>query len=173
MKRGLGFFLMLLTFYSCETKKAEEKAVGENKEELVNTSNQLVGEWTNNWLRVTIKGEDKDSLLSVNRNSWEEVLKIKPIVTTFNENGTYQSVYKDLSGVVMMETSGIWEVSKDSLYLTEGEKRTSYKMVIKNNVATFRAKLDWDNDGKADDKYISRQRKRKNDTDASPPAEKK
>ncbi|WP_421977003.1 hypothetical protein [Roseivirga seohaensis] len=117
-------------------------------------SELILGEWYNESMIVTIDhGKPEESAFKVPIGSWEEVLGIKPILTTYTEDGNYTSVYTDLSGEVSMETSGTWEVKGDSLYLTENDITTAYKFVWMDGKGEFTGFLDWDSDGLPDDLY--------------------
>ena len=68
--------ITIVAFSACEnTKKEENKSSTESSM----LSDQLVGEWTNVTLSVTMKNGGKDSVMSIPEGKWEEILKIKPI----------------------------------------------------------------------------------------------
>lgn len=115
----------------------------------------LVGEWYNESIRVDIDALDgeADSIFSVPAGSWEEVLQIKPISTTFRQDGTYLSVYYNLDGSVLQESSGVWKMKRDSLYLTQEGQTTGYLFQWQQGKGLFEGYLDWDTDGHEDDFY--------------------
>ncbi|MGW8122222.1 hypothetical protein ACV07N_06135 [Roseivirga echinicomitans] len=119
-----------------------------------NNAEFIVGEWYNESMIVTIDhGKPEETVLKVPIGSWEEILGIKPILTTYDIDGSYTAIYTDLSGEVSMETYGTWEVKGDSIYLTENGLTTAYKFVWMDGKGEFTAFLDWDSDGLPDDLY--------------------
>lgn len=119
-----------------------------------NNTELIIGEWYNESMIVAIDhGKSGETEFKVPIGSWEEILGIKPILTTFTIEGSYTSVYTDLSGEVSMETLGTWSVKGDSLYLTEDNITTAYKFTWMDGKAEFTGFLDWDNDGLPDDLY--------------------
>jgi len=115
---------------------------------------QIIGKWTNLSLLVTMKKLDnQDSILEANEHTWEEVLKIKPIISTFDPDGSFVSEYSNLQGEIIREVKGKWDIRNDSLIiLTEGVE-TAYHFTINGNRVKFRSQLDWDGDGESDDFY--------------------
>ena len=100
------------------------------------------------------------TLFEVPVGKWEEILKIKPILTTYSEDGSYESEYINLDGTPMQTTRGMWEIDGDSLFLTESSVRTGYHMQWMDGKAKFSGYLDWDSDGEADDLYTGVQIKK-------------
>ncbi|UII30862.1 hypothetical protein LVD17_21445 [Fulvivirga ulvae] len=148
---------------ACESGKKEESE--QLKEptvasESVNTlEKDMVGEWRNVAMKVTIKGEQADSVVDVPAGKWEEMLKIQPIRTVFNEDGTFSSEYRDLDDAVIMTSAGTWAVNGDTLKMTQEGTTTYYFTKVKDGIAEFEGNLDWDEDGDADDHYWGKQRK--------------
>lgn len=131
--------LLLLFIASCSSENLSEK---------------LIGTWENTSLRIDIKLPDgRDSLMVAPEGSWESVLGIKPIVSTFKEDGTFTSEYFSLEGQPMGTESGNWEVRKDSLYLIYAGSDNAYKMVFEGDKVRFTGMIDWGQGGKADDLY--------------------
>lgn len=94
-----------------------------------------------------------DSLFSVPKGQWEAVLGIKPIITTYTEDGKYTSDYISLEGDLLQSKEGQWQLKGDTLYLTEDEQTTAYFFDWREGKAGFISYLDWDNNGKANDLY--------------------
>ena len=91
-----------------------------------NNAEFIIGEWYNESMIVAIDhGKPEETEFKVPIGSWEDVLGIEPILTTYTKDGKYASVYTDLSGEVSMETFGTWEVKGDSLYTPRAELVTS------------------------------------------------
>ena len=118
-----------------------------------NNKDLILGQWYNESLSVKLGVETGDSSFVVPAGEWESILKIKPILTTYSEDGTYRSQYKSLEGKVIRESSGSWEMKGDTLYLIEGGVTTSYHFKWMDGKAKFTGYLDWDQDGAADDLY--------------------
>ncbi|PIB36998.1 hypothetical protein BFP72_17110 [Reichenbachiella sp. 5M10] len=141
------FVLMALT--ACTTDQKEKTQATDRKAE-----QDLVGKWTNLSLLVTMKRlEESDSVLQAKEGEWERVLKIKPIETTFLKDSTFASEYYTLEGQKMNTTYGKWWVEKDSLVMLTESGETRYDFELTGNRVRFRATLDWDGDGLADDYY--------------------
>ncbi len=114
----------------------------------------ITGTWTNVSLLVTMKRfEQQDSILKAEEGEWEEVLKIKPIITTFNADSTYSSQYFTLEGQNFYTDLGNWWIRNDSLVMLNEQGESTYHFEIKNNRVRFKAYLDWDQDGERDDHY--------------------
>jgi len=127
-----------------------------------NHEEYLVGEWYNESIRVDIDALDGniDSVFAVPAGSWEDILQIKPINTTFKADGTYESVYYNLDGSVLQRSSGVWKMKSDSLYLTQEGLTTGYLFQWQEGKGLFEGYLDWDTDGQTDDFYSGVQIKR-------------
>lgn len=148
-----GLPLVILFALACCTSK-------ENKSTL---ADDLVGEWRNVYLNVTmptVGNSDSTATTVCDSSNWEAMLHIKPIHTFFNKDGTYRSEYYTLSDSLFQKTAGTWHFSNDTLIMNESNGVT-YKLrtTIKNHLAEFDGVLDFDEDGKADDHYVGRQRK--------------
>jgi hypothetical protein len=158
MKKIIIISFVFFGINACQNNsKTEEKIpIEESKPSL---SDQIVGEWRNIDINVTIKTETGDSILDVPESKWEEILNIRPIITNYNEDGTYTSEYRTLTDEVMMTTSGYWKVIGDSLQMTERDVPNYYYAEMENGIVKFTGYLDWDGDGENDDLYIGRQKK--------------
>lgn len=134
--------MTLVSAFSCSKKPNELR------------KNEIVGRWTNLTLAVTMnRYEQEDSILRANEENWEQVLRMKPIVSIFNKDGTFAAEYSDLKGQLAKTVTGTWDVRNDSLIVwRKGKKERAYHFTINNNRVTFRANLDWDEDG-LPDKY--------------------
>ena len=124
----------------------------------------LIGKWENVSLTVempTYGNSDSTSYLKAAEGEWEKVLKIKPIQTTFNEDGSFSSSYFDLDNKPMGIEQGTWFIRNDSLVLVSNNYGSAYKVTISGDKARFKAFLDWDQDGKSDDLYDGWQKRLK------------
>lgn len=138
-KRNIALLLSCLLFCACEHQDLTEK---------------LIGTWENTSLTIDIKLPDgRDSSMVVPEGSWEEVLGIKPIVSTFDADGTFKSEYFSLEGQPMGTESGTWKIRKDSLFLTYAGSDNAYKVTFEGNKVRFTGLIDWGQGGKPDDLY--------------------
>lgn len=102
---------------------------------------------------------DLDSVYEVPEGQWEDILKIKPIVTTYDSDSSFSSIYYGLDGKELFTSSGSWFVQKDSLYLESNGQTTSYQLSIEDKVGRFVGILDWNEDGIRRELYEGRQQK--------------
>ena len=86
-------------------------------------------------------------------------MQMKPIRTTFKDDGTFVSEYRNLGDTVMMTMPGSWEMNGDSLIMVENGLPNSYYVTIEDGIATFSGYIDWDGDDKSDDHYLGTQKK--------------
>lgn len=146
MKKILPFVLLIM--FGCSG--SEEKGT-DVKEEATNQS--IIGEWRNVSLIVRMP----DSTVNVPEGEWEAVLGIKPIRTTFNENGTFVSEYRTLEDSVFMTSNGTWLIEGDTLAMVERGIENKYHFYLDGETAIFRGYLDWDQDGQRNDHYAGKQ----------------
>lgn len=115
---------------------------------------QLIGQWTNLSLLVTMQRlEKQDSILEAKEGEWEKVLKMKPILSEFYEDGTFTAKYSNLQEEIIKIDSGQWHVRNDSLVIITDGRETAYHFTIINDRIVYKSKLDWDGDGKSNDVY--------------------
>jgi hypothetical protein len=130
------------------------------------SKDNLIGEWTNTYLRIDIaskKNGNTDEVFEVDRAHWEEKLKIKPIRTFFRADSTWNSGYYNLNDSLLNNSTGKWWIESDTLVFAQefpSHDTTKYAFTIKGDTATFQGMLDWDGDGKKDDKYLGTQIKK-------------
>lgn len=157
MKTLAQIVILLLLIFACTDTKKKETATETVPES--NLQEAVVATWTNLTLNVTMPLAVGDSSITVEEGKWEEVLGIKPIVTTINEDGTFSSNYYTLEDELMMTSNGSWSVNNDSLTMIQNGVPTTYHLSIQDSIGTFTGYLDWDQDGKSDDLYIGTQKK--------------
>lgn len=144
MKSLLPFLLFFPLFFSCQESMQDK----------------LIGTWENTALDVTMKLNDQqDSLMHIPEGSWERVLNIRPIVTTYTADGNFVSDYYTPEGKSMGSEVGTWEFRNDSLVLKGENYNSAYKVIFEGEKARFTALLDWDQDGQEDDLYDGWQKK--------------
>lgn len=138
---------------------------GSSKKENIVEMKELTGEWNNLSIKVDINSKsnsDTSEVLEVNRPEWEKKLKIKPIRTFFRSDSTWNSAHYNLKDSLVYNPSGKWWLEADKLVMLRdfpSPDTTTYSLVLKKDTASFEAMLDWDMDGKKDDKYFGRQLK--------------
>ncbi len=147
--KNLLVFLLLTSFFACGPGQKHNKDL-------------LIGTWKNQTINVQMnsyQNGESDSLLVVQPDQWEEILKIKPIVTVFNEDGTFSSDYRNPNDSLVFQSKGEWHFEGDSLVMVEYEVPNSYHVTFEGKKAKFSAVLDWDEDGIKDDVYKGMQLK--------------
>lgn len=121
-----------------------------------NMGAKLIGTWENTTLNVqtnTAQGQDTTINMMIENGQWEEKLGIKPIITTYLEDGSFKSEYFGPDGKPVGTEEGTWRIRNDSLVLKSGGYNDVYKVIFEGEQARFISYLDWDQDGEADDLY--------------------
>lgn len=155
------FSISMIFLLSCNSSTSE-------KEPGTPAAPSLVGEWNNIYLKVDINSKnntDSNDVLEVDRSAWEEKLKIKPIRSFFRKDSTWNSAHYNLNDSLVYDPSGKWWTNGDQLTmlrLIPSPDTTIYTYSIKNDTVSFEATLDWDGDGKRDDRYFGRQIRKSN-----------
>lgn len=165
MKKLLIPISVLLLAACNENSKIEEKKEPTAQE-------KLVGTWSNTYLKLQINVNGPQDSIQVNEvteENWEKQLGIKPIVTTFKEDGSYGSKYYNLNDSLVRETTGKWAFAEgDTLVMTElTPEKSEFKLHLsfgkykdsKTDLAKFKGMIDFDMDGNADDLYYGEQRR--------------
>ena len=151
----IGFAVTMLII-GCKDQATQEK-------EKIIESGELIGEWNNLSIRINIQSKnnsDSGEIFEVNRPEWEERLKIKPIRTFFRADSTWNSAHYNLEDSLVYNPSGKWWLETGKLVMLQNfpaPDTTIYSPSIQSDTASFEAMLDWDMDGKKDDKYFGRQ----------------
>lgn len=130
-----------------------------------NMGDKLIGTWENTTLNVqtnTAQGQDTTINLVIENGQWEEVLGIKPIITTYLKDGSFKSEYFGPDGKPVGTEEGTWRIRNDSLVLKSGGYDNVYKVIFEGEQARFISYLDWDQDGKTDDLYDGWQKRTNN-----------
>lgn len=152
MKKAI-YLLVFLVFAACSTREAGESSTSPVEEEDMPSPE---GQWVNISMKVTINA-DVDSVVDIPPGKWEEILQIKPILTTLKDDSTFISEYRNLGDSLFMTSTGVWWLDKDSLYMEEHGVLNAYHLKIRNDTASFTGYIDWDQDGEADDLYYGEQ----------------
>ena len=131
----------------------------------VNLSTFLPGDWQNIQMEValtTVNGSDSNSVFSADEATWEQVLRIQPILTNYNTDSSYVSEYLDLFGNRIKKFTGRWSVKGDSLIHKQLQPIPAthrFEVKVRHNKAFFKGTIDFDQDGEVDDVYQATQRK--------------
>lgn len=103
---------------------------------------------------------NRDSVFEANASNWADVIGIKPIITHFRPDGTYNSEHYSKKDSLFYNPYGKWQIVGDSLIMNDtngGNTRYAYRAEVKNDTAYFWGMEDFDQDGKVDDKYYGTQ----------------
>jgi len=139
-----------------------------NADSLLQT--QLSGTWINTYLKVNVNTENnstKNRVIEASSSNWVSVLRSKPVVTTFNSDGAYNSVHRTIADSVFYNPSGNWHIAGDTIIMNDTSPRSmtyKFRLVLKSDTAYFWGREDWDNDGKRDDDYYGYQVRADNDS---------
>lgn len=157
MIRTISILFFIAIFTACSVK---------TEISTVNLADQLTGEWRNTYLKVTMNSPggvaDSVKVLEVDSTNWNEKLRIKPIRTFFEKDGTYRSDHYNLQDSLLFSATGRWSVSGDTLIMDQSSPNEAiYRLqtTIDKGVAHFHGLLDFDEDGDEDDEYLGWQRK--------------
>lgn len=129
------------------------------------SESNLIGKWEPVKLQVEFNEEmkeDQDRVLQIDRENWEEKMQTRPAHLIFREDHTYVIEIKNLNDSVVKTQKGHWELTGDSLFMDQTHPEWasySYHIELKPGEARLDGKLDWDGDGKANEKYICVQRR--------------
>lgn len=159
MNRNTLLIITTLFIIACQPKKTEDENVNGSEPMTEQSSVSILGQWVN--LSMTVKYGSKDSTAVVAAGKWEEVLGIKPILTTYTEDGNFTSEYRNLNDSLVGASKGQWALEGDTLSLTEEGTTTKYHFSFDKNeaVGEFTGYIDWDRDGQSNDLYSGKQRK--------------
>jgi hypothetical protein len=150
----IAFLLLLIIILSCSTYNKESSLTSE-----------LAGEWRNTYLKVEMNSyQNQDTLVVMiaDTSNWEAVIGLKPIRTFFLEDGTYHSDHYSLKDSLLFSAKGSWKMESDTLVMDEvSPAMATYRLktVINQNEVEFAGHLDFDEDGRADDFYVGKQRR--------------
>jgi hypothetical protein len=166
---GWVFISVALLLFACGTGQLKESA--QNAKETTaenNTVDGLVGKWVNSEIKVVANRTDPDEkkwevVVECHEGNWEEVTNMKPIITEFRADSSWESVYRNLNDSIFRIVSGNWYTVNDSLFMEQtapdSSVNSTYHYEFEENTALFKGFLDWDQDGKPDDLYEGMQKR--------------
>jgi len=147
--RRYYFVALTIVLFSCADRKQSD----------------LAGVWEIDKMKITMhsfRNTDSIRVVEVNGSEWEEKMKARNIRTYFDDDGTYHSVHKNLQDSVTYDPAGTWKIERDTLIIQDTiPEQVTYKFKIKmdKSFVEYWGVEDFDQDGKADDEYYSRQRR--------------
>jgi hypothetical protein len=101
-------------------------------------------------------------MIEADTSTWEAVLKMKPIRTFFEADGTYHSDHYSVNDSLLFIARGTWTTTNDTLTLDQTFPNVGiyhFKTAFKDDIVTFSSTLDFDEDGISDDTYFGQQKK--------------
>lgn len=122
----------------------------------------IIGKWANVSMRVfvnTYNNSDTSFMIDINEDNWDMKMNIKPIETTIRADGTYSSEFRNSFDSLMYRPGGSWLIDGDTLIMQDKNAVYKYQIFIDGDIAEFRSLLDWDQDGRADDRYFGVQQR--------------
>ena len=161
MNKILAYFSLgipVVLFLACSQMNPKlDTQKPSNPQKVHDLSSDIIGSWLN--LSMTVTYLDTDSIFKVPEGEWENILKIKPILTEYKVDSTFESKYFDLNDSLLFTSSGHWHFTNDSLYLTNNGNTTAYKFSMDGDVGHFMGILDWNEDGLKRELYAGKQKK--------------
>jgi hypothetical protein len=157
MKKNL--IVILLFAFGCTPSTKED----ETKKSL---ADELIGEWRNTYIKITMNSfnsiTDSVRIIEADTSTWEAVLKMKPIRTFFEADGTYHSDHYSVNDSLLFIARGTWTTTNDTLTLDQTFPNVGiyhFKTALEDDIVTFSSTLDFDEDGISDDTYFGQQKK--------------
>jgi hypothetical protein len=148
----------LVFFASCNDVEMDE-----NK----GLKKQLIGEWASLDLKInmnTFDNKDSIKVFEVTEENWKEKMGILPIKTIYMQNGIYVTEHRNLKDSIIFKTAGRWNVFETTINMRDTFPEIgpaySYTLNIKNEIAELSGIEDCDQDGKTDDNYFGRLRRK-------------
>lgn len=155
MQRILLLLLVLLAACQSDGEKQTDTA------EKADLTNVLPGTWEAVSLRVdinTFAGQDTSFLFEVKEEEWQRRLGVKPVRTIYTPDKKFRQEFYDPSGQLSTTTRGVWNVFGDTLMMIAPDATYQYVVQVADGRSEYRALMDWDDDGEADDVYLGVQR---------------
>jgi hypothetical protein len=158
MKKLIIGILPAFMLYCSSPKKQPEESIVEK--DTVNIALALTGKWQNKEMQVefkTVRGSERDSLVTLDHTNWAEVMKSTPQEIEFKSNGEYVSRAIQPTTGDSLVFYGYWQTNKQQLIIDFGMARRKYDVNIKNDsIIEFTGILDADLDSLEDDKFYGK-----------------
>ena len=169
MVQCLGRYVIPCSILLLLTLSCSQTPVPPAKETCVSPSsdlkNSLVGTWLSDEIIVgidTINNSGNSVLLEINKEEYQEKLKLRPIQTVFHANKTYVSAYCTTEGKIIRVTAGKWTIEKNKLNIHQlfpSDQQLNYRIDLSAGYAQLRSQLDFDGDGNSDDMFYCQMKK--------------
>ena len=131
-------------------------------------TNIIIGTWESHSLSITMPthgNSDTTFFLRITPENWREEMGTRPIKTWFMANGEYYAEYYDLEGNLINRPKGFWGVDGKVLMYDEQEPTPNRffqeVLYLEKDLFQFSFTMDYDGDGKVDDKAVGVSRKLK------------
>ena len=118
---------------------------------------ELPGTWEAISLRVTVNsanGQDSSYVFEVNEEQWVSRYGVQPVKTVYQPDNKYREEYYGMNDSLLNQARGIWNVFGDTLMMITPNETKQYIVSLSEGRSEFRAMVDWDEDGAADDEYL-------------------
>lgn len=164
MNLNLYTFLLLLvaSFFlpSCQTDSNTNAA--NSAEAAFDFKDYIEGTWQTVQINVAVNsvdGLDSFRVDNLSEKVWRSEFGVNPPKYYFQPDNKFRREHTSITGELMDEGKGMWNVFGDTLVLIEPD--ATYQYVVKGDGSrvTFRTLLDWDEDGEADDQFQALHRK--------------
>jgi hypothetical protein len=151
MNRLLLFLLVL--FAACQNEGREPT----QNTEPPDLNAELPGTWEAVSLRVKVNsanGQDSSYVFEVKEEQWVRRYGVQPVKTVYQPDNKYRQEYYGINDSLINQARGIWNVFGDTLMMIAPNETSQYIVSIGEGRSEFRALVDWDEDGVADDEYL-------------------
>lgn len=150
-----------LSLFSCK-QNVQEETIYQEKEELAQVQEidtAMLGTWNSNVLDIVLDfSTDSAKKILVLKEEFPEKLGISQVEAIYRADGSFSSSYFAIDGSIYQTEEGTWYALGDSLiieYDSEGVKNTFvYHYEVLEAYGIFTTLMDWDQDGKKDDRLI-------------------
>jgi hypothetical protein len=143
---------------------------GEGEGLMHREQNPLVGTWRTVSMEVWLNAQDDPPgvrALSVDEEVWSEVFGLQPAETRFDEDGSYETVYRDTDGELVQRMRGHWIIEDDEVTLFQVEPEAENQTYEVSGLGTlqirFEGWVDWNSDGERTDRYVGVHRRLRSD----------
>ncbi|MEM1218225.1 MAG: hypothetical protein AAGH79_04910 [Bacteroidota bacterium] len=117
----------------------------------------LPGRWEHRQLFVSVQGyklSDSIFTIQVNPGEWEEKLRVKRVITQYEEDHTYRMLFYSSSDSLEKTIRGMWNTFGDTTLLhVEPDGTYEYKISRNGKEWILESMIDWDEDSQMDDLY--------------------
>ncbi len=119
----------------------------------------LVGTWQDSFLFIESadvpETDPSWEYFVATPGNWDRAMGAKPTRTTYKSDGTFSAEHRNLRDSVFVVATGTWHTVGDSLYFFQWAPDTfiaSYQFAVVQDTLKFNGVVDWERDGKRNDK---------------------